>query len=220
MIYLITFIEGIITFISPCLLPMLPIYIAYFAGFGKKSRGQTLLSALAFILGFTLVFMAMGALAGSIGNLFIRYQGIINLVTGGLVIFIGLGYLGVLNIPFFQANIQTKNMENLTPLRSFLFGLVFSIAWTPCVGTFLGSALLQASQQAHFGRGMLMLLSYSLGLGIPFLLSAIFIDQLKSSFDWIKNNYDTISKISGGLLVLLGILMATGLLSRLLNYLA
>lgn len=100
---------------------------------------------------------------------------------------------------------------------SALFGVVFSIGWTPCVGAFLGSALMLASQQGHVAEGMLMLLVYSLGLGIPFLLSAALIGYLKSTFDWIKNHYRIINLISGGLLVLIGLLMATGTIGRLLS---
>jgi cytochrome c-type biogenesis protein len=102
-------------------------------------------------------------------------------------------------------------------LSAVTFGVVFSVGWTPCVGAFLGSALMLASQQGHVLEGMWMLLCYSLGLGIPFMISAVLIDKLKSAFSWIKAHYDVINKISGGLLVLVGILMATGLLGRFLT---
>ena len=101
-----------------------------------------------------------------------------------------------------------------------LFGMVFSLGWTPCVGAFLGSALMLASQQGHVVEGMLMLLAYSMGLGIPFLLSAVLIDYLKSAFNWIKRNYKTINLVSGGFLILVGVLMATGTLGRLLALLS
>ena len=99
---------------------------------------------------------------------------------------------------------------------ALLFGIVFSVGWTPCVGAFLGSALMLASQQGHVLEGMGMLLCYSLGLGIPFLLSAVLIDKLKGAFNWIKAHYDAVNKVCGGLLVLVGVLMATGTLGRLL----
>ena len=97
---------------------------------------------------------------------------------------------------------------------AFLFGVIFSVGWTPCVGAFLGSALMLASQQAHMAEGMVMLLAYSLGLGIPFVISAVLIDYLKSAFFWIKSHYGIINTVSGGLLVLIGILMATGTLGQ------
>ena len=103
---------------------------------------------------------------------------------------------------------------------ALLFGIVFSVGWTPCVGAFLGSALMQASQQGSTVTGMLMLLCYSLGLGIPFLLSAIVIDRLKSAFDWIKKHYNVINIISGSLLILVGLFMATGILGKFLNFLS
>ena len=103
---------------------------------------------------------------------------------------------------------------------ALLFGMIFSIGWTPCVGAFLGSALMLASQQAHAVEGMLMLLAYSLGLGIPFILSAVLIDYLKSAFNWIKKNYKVINTVSGILLVLIGVLMATGTLGWLLGLLS
>ena len=103
---------------------------------------------------------------------------------------------------------------------SVLFGMIFSVGWTPCVGAFLGSALMLASQQGHVAEGMLMLLAYSLGLGIPFVLSAVLIDYLKSAFNWIKKNYRVINMVSGGLLILVGVLMATGTLGRLLSLLS
>lgn len=103
---------------------------------------------------------------------------------------------------------------------AMIFGMIFSLGWTPCVGAFLGSALMLASQQGHVVQGMLMLLAYSLGLGIPFILSAVLIDYLKAAFNWIKKNYRVINAVSGGLLVFVGILMATGTLGRLVNLLS
>lgn len=218
--YVISFLEGIVTFISPCLLPMLPIYVSYFAGGGERSTAKTLKCALGFVLGFTAVFVAMGALAGTLGGFLIRYQTAVNLVLGGIVILFGLNYLGVLKLNLFRGMggaVQTGDMNFWSAL---VFGLVFSVGWTPCVGVFLGSALMLASQQGSAMIGTLMLLSYSAGLGVPFLISAVLIDQLKSAFGFIKRNYGIVNKICGGLLVAVGVLMATGLLTRMLNVLS
>ena len=215
--YMISFLEGIVTFISPCLLPMLPIYIGFFAGGGERSDRKTLTCASGFVLGFTAVFVAMGALAGTLGSFLIRYQTVVNLVLGGIVVLFGLNYLGVLNLNLFkgvQGNVKTRDMNFLS---AFLFGLVFSVGWTPCVGVFLGSALMLASQQGSALVGTLMLLCYSLGLGVPFLVSAVLIDQLKGAFTFIKHNYAVVNKVCGGLLVAVGVLMATGLLTKVLN---
>lgn len=138
-----------------------------------------------------------------------------------MVIFFGLNFLGVFRIQLFRGGSgRGVNTANLGFFSSALFGLVFSVGWTPCVGAFLGSALILASQQGHVAAGMAMLLAYSLGLGVPFLLSAVLIDRLKGAFDWIKRNYRIINLISGGLLVLVGILMATGTLGRLISLLS
>lgn len=217
--YLISFLEGIITFISPCLLPMLPIYISYFAGGGSRTPGKTLCCAGGFVLGFTVVFMAMGALAGTLGSFLIRYQTWVNLICGGVILLFGLNYLGVLKLNLFRGMQMGAKTADMNFGSAVLFGLVFSIGWTPCVGTFLGTALMMASQQGSALIGMGMLLSYSLGLGVPFLISAVLIDQLKSGFAFIKKHYQIINRICGGLLIVVGVLMATGVLNRLLNLL-
>lgn len=218
--YLISFLEGIITFISPCLLPMLPIYVSYFAGGQARSTGKTLKTALGFVLGFTLVFLAMGALAGTVGHFLKAHQTAVNLISGLIVICFGLNFLGVIRLNLFRGSGKTMDTRNLGFFSAMVFGVIFSLGWTPCVGAFLGSALLLASQQGHVAEGVLMLLAYSLGLGIPFLLSAVLIDKLKSTFDWIKSHYRIINLISGGLLILIGLLMATGTLGRLLMILS
>ncbi|MBQ5865079.1 MAG: sulfite exporter TauE/SafE family protein [Oscillospiraceae bacterium] len=216
--YIISFFEGILTFISPCLLPMLPVYISYFAG-GQQNSRKTLINALGFILGFTVVFTAMGALAGTLGSFLSKYQTVVNIVSGLIVIFFGLNFMGIIKLNLFKGSARMQT-GNLGFFSSLLFGMVFSIGWTPCVGAFLGSALMLASQQGHVLEGTLMLLSYSLGLGIPFLLSAVLIDQLKGAFNFIKRHYTLINYICGGLLVLMGILMATGILNDVLQSLA
>ena len=218
--YLISFLEGIITFISPCLLPMLPIYISYFAGGGERTTGRTLKNASGFVLGFTLVFVALGALAGTLGSFLTRYQTWVNVIGGGIVILFGLNYMGLLHLDFFRGSSHSVSRNNMGFLQAFLFGIVFSVGWTPCVGAFLGSALMLASQQGHVLEGMGMLLCYSLGLGIPFLMSAVLIDKLKGAFNFIKRHYALVNRICGGLLVLIGILMATGVLNTVLRSLS
>lgn len=218
--YFIAFLEGIITFISPCLLPMLPIYVSYFAGGSERSTGKTLKNALGFVAGFTVLFVAMGALAGTIGSFLTRYQTAVNIITGLIVIFFGLNFLGVFKLNLFKGMNNSVDVRNLGFFSSMLFGMVFSVGWTPCVGAFLGSALMLASQQGKTLTGVIMLLVYSLGLGIPFVVSALMIDKLKSAFDFIKRNYRVINIISGSLLVIVGILMMTGLMGRLIAVLA
>ena len=218
--YIISFLEGIITFVSPCLLPMIPIYVSYFAGGGERSRKKTFLGALGFVLGFTAVFMTLGALAGTIGSFLKQYQTAVNIISGLVVIFFGLNFLDVLKLNLFRGMTKTVRTDNMGFFSSMLFGMIFSIGWTPCVGAFLGSALMLASQQGHVLEGILMLLAYSIGLGIPFTLSAVLIDYLKTTFDFIKKHYQIINLISGIFLVLIGVLMATGTLGWLLGLLS
>ena len=193
---------------------MLPIYLSYFAGGGERSADKTLKGALGFVAGFTVVFVAMGALAGTVGSFLREYQAAVNMISGLIVVFFGLNFLGVFKLNLFKGSGYSVNTGTVGFFSAFVFGVVFSLGWTPCVGVFLGSALMLASQQAHMVEGMLMLLAYSLGLGIPFVLSAVLIDYLKSAFAWIKQNYGVINLISGGLLVMIGILMATGTLGH------
>ena len=215
--YLIAFLEGIITFISPCLLPMLPVYLLYFAGGGQRTTAKTVRGALGFVTGFTAVFMLLGALAGTVGGFLRQYAIAVNIVSGLIVILFGLNYLGLLRIKLFKGSSRSIQTDNMGFFSAVVFGVIFSIGWTPCVGAFLGSALMLASQQAHAVEGMLMLLAYSLGLGIPFVLCAVMVDYFKGAFDWIKSHYSVINRISGALLILIGILMATGLWDKLLG---
>ena len=210
--YLISFLEGIVTFLSPCLLPMLPIYISYFAGGGQRGTGKTVRCAV--------VFTAMGALAGSIGGLLVKYQRVVNLVSGIIVMVFGLNYLGLFHWNLFHGGSRVLDAQDMTFFSAALFGVIFSVGWTPCVGAFLGSALALAAQQGHVLEGMSMLLTYSLGLGIPFLISAVLIDGLKGAFDWVKRHYRVINLLSGCFLILVGALMASGLLGRLLRQLS
>ena len=221
MTFLITFLEGIVTFISPCLLPMLPIYLSYFAGGRPEDDPRsTVKNALGFVLGFTLVFVALGAFAGTVGALLRQYQTAVNLVSGLLVVLFGLNFLGVFQLNLFRGTRGFHREGEMGFPSALLFGLVFAVGWTPCVGAFLGSALMLASQQGHVLEGMLMLLVYSLGLGVPFLISAALIDYLKTAFDWIKRHYRVINLVCGIFLILVGVLMATGTLGRLLALLS
>ena len=218
--YLVSFLEGVITFVSPCLLPMIPIYVTYFAAGEEESSRTVLKNALGFVLGFTLVFVAMGALAGTVGSFFLQHRTALNVVCGAVVVLFGLYFLGFIKLNLFRGPKVSMQGKRLGFPSALLFGIVFSIGWTPCVGAFLGSALVLASQQGSALSGVLMLLCYSVGLGIPFVASALLIDKLKGAFDAIKRHYDTVTKVCGWLLVAIGVLMATGLWGDLLTLLS
>ncbi|MBR0211000.1 MAG: cytochrome c biogenesis protein CcdA [Oscillospiraceae bacterium] len=210
--YVITFLEGVVSFISPCMLPLLPLYVSYFAA-GEK-RG-TLLRAACFVAGFTVVFTVLGVFAGTVGAALARYRQVLNIVCGLIVALLGLGYLEVIPLPMFKGMAAGRRMES--GAAAFAFGVVYSVSLTPCVGAFLGSALMLASTSGGAVKGGVLLVVYSLGLGVPFLLSAALLQQLKGAFDWVKTHYRIINTVCGVGLIVLGVLMATGVLHRLLT---
>lgn len=211
--FLITFLEGVISFISPCMLPMLPVYISYFAG-GADKKHRVLARAAAFVLGFTVVFSLLGLFAGTLGAFLGKYQTAVNIVSGALVILFGLSYLEVIRLPFFKGMQRKGNAT--TVLSAFLFGVIYSVSLTPCVGAFLGSALSMAATSGTAFRGTLLLVVYSLGLGVPFLLSALLIEQLSGAFGFIKRHYRVINLVCGIFLIVVGILMMFGMMNALL----
>ncbi len=213
--YLITFLEGIISFISPCMLPMLPIYISYFAGNADK-KYHTFTRSAAFVLGFTLVFSLLGLFAGTLGGFLVQYRTAVNIVCGLLVITFGLSYLDVFRIPFFKG-IQGQHEIN-SMFSAFLFGVIYSVSLTPCVGAFLGSALMMASASGTAVQGVLLLTAYSLGMGIPFLISAVLIEKLNTAFSFIKKHYRIINLISGIFLIVTGIAIALGWMGKLMAF--
>lgn len=212
--YFIAFLEGIITFISPCILPMLPLYISYFAN-GENNKRKTFLNAIGFVLGFTIIFVVLGAFAGRIGGLLKKYETIVNMVTGGIVVVLGLNFCGLIKIGFLNGTKKLQvQIQNIHFVTSVLFGMIFAIGYTPCVGAFLGSALMMASQEGTMAAGILMLVIYSAGLGIPFIISALLLDRLKGTFQVIKKHYHVINIVSGVFLIIMGVLMMTGLFGR------
>lgn len=203
--YVITFIEGIASFISPCILPVIPIYISYFAT-ESKSMKRSIINSLGFVLGFSIIFMLLGVFAGSFGSVVHQYADYINILFGLFLVIIGLNYIGLLFIKFLNKTKGSKQKnKNLTFITSLLFGMIFSLSWTPCVGAFLSSALILASKTGSVLKGASLLLVYSLGLAIPFVVTTIFLERLKKIFDFIKKHYNIINKISGSILILSGL---------------
>lgn len=217
---LLTFIEGILAFISPCILPMLPVYLMYLAGDSKNKR---IFNTLAFIMGFTLVFVMLGATATGIGRLLDGNRTLLRRVGGVVIVMFGLNFMGVIKIGFLNSD-KRLSIEKLRGglFRSFLFGIVFSLGWSPCLGTFLGSALMLAGSSATILQGMFMLFVFSMGLGLPFFITAMIYAKLEDGFAFIKKHYNVINIVSGCLLVIIGMLMITnifGLYERLFNFL-
>lgn len=215
MVYLITFLEGFISFISPCMLPMIPIYITYFAG-DANQKNNTVINAIAFALGFTTIFCILGVFAGTIGGLLKEHQTIVNIICGIIVILFGLNYLEFIHIKIFKGTNQ-KKQKVVGIFSAFIFGVIFSINLTPCIGAFLGSALMMASVSGTVLKGVSLLFVYSLGLGIPIVISAILIKKLNSVFEFIKKHYKWINNVCGIFLILIGITMIFGIMSHFLH---
>lgn len=204
--YVFTFIEGIASFISPCLLPMLPIYISYFIGEDDKKTKKAILNSVGFVLGFTIVFLILSIFASSLGGMLSSYIKYVKIVFGILIILLGLNYMEILNLKFVnKSRVVNNSSKNLNFVKSIIFGILFSISWTPCIGTFLSSALLLIAKQQDFIKGLILMLLYSIGLGIPFVVSVVLIEKLKNAFNFIKKHYDKIKIISGIILIVMGI---------------
>lgn len=214
-------VEGVLTFISPCLLPMLPIYIAYLTGQtdkdSDKQKTSLLLQAIFFVLGFTIVFILMGIFVTTIGRFVLINRTLIHFIAGSFMILLGIDYLfgnPVMN----RLNIMPGS--SLKQSNSFVFGMIFSLTWTPCVGTFLASALSYAATSSSYLESVTLLLSFSFGLGIPFILSALLLNEMNHVLTWIKQRYRIIQTVSALFLIVMGISTMFGWLEMALIYLS
>ena len=204
--FLFTFLEGIASFISPCVLPMLPIYISYFAGKEDSKTSRALLNSIGFVIGNTIIFILFAIIASYAGALALGIQKYTKILFGVVIIILGLNYMGILKIKFLNKEIKIKKkIDDFTFFKTILFGMMFSISWTPCIGSFLGSALLLIANKQNILQGILLMLVYSIGFGIPFIISAVLIEKLKNFYNLIKKNYKTIKIISGIILIVMGV---------------
>jgi cytochrome c-type biogenesis protein len=215
------FTAGIISFISPCVLPLIPGYLSFISGVSmeemkgadKKSEAlkKVSLNTLFFVLGFSFVFTAMGASATFVGEFLLSKLSLFNKIAGVIIILLGLHIMGVFRIPFlnYEKRFHTRS-KPLSPLGSFVVGLAFAFGWTPCIGPILGGILALAANQDTMGKGIMLLSSYSLGLGIPFLVTAVSFNTFLGVFGWVKKHFRTIEIISGLLLVTIGFLIFIG----------
>ncbi len=225
------FTAGLFSFISPCVLPLVPAYLSYISGVsldamkGKSEEEgigrKVVINTLLFILGFTIVFCTLGATASFIGQYLILYKSNINIVGGILIIVLGLHLAGVYRIKWldYEKRIHVKE-KPLGMLGSLLVGAAFAFGWTPCIGPILSGILLIAADQKTIADGIFLLVVYSLGLGVPFLLTGIGLNYAISVFKIIKKHYRGIELASGVLLIFIGVLVATNQFSRLSAWLA
>ena len=236
LLYVKTFMEGLASFLSPCLLPLVPVYLSYFAGGNRNQPGQpdpadpadpagtasprghgrarTIWGVCGFMAGFTPIYMAMGAFAGWLGTWVADYPNLFNGITGAVVMGFGLAYLGVIRLPFLDRPFSVWRGRITGFLSAFLFGLAFAIGWSPCVTPFLAAAVSAASRQGSAFLGMTLMFSYAMGMGLPFLLSALAVERCKTAWTWVKRHYLTFNRVSGVFLLVMGILMFTGLMGR------
>ncbi|MBO5142900.1 MAG: cytochrome c biogenesis protein CcdA [Clostridia bacterium] len=204
--YLLIFLEGIASFISPCLLPMLPIYIAYFTGEKENNVKRAVFNSIGFVIGFTIIFLILSIFASQLGGFISQNMKYFKIVFGILIILFGLNYMELFKIKFLNKTNSIKfDTKNMNFIKAVLFGLIFSISWTPCIGTFLSSALLLIAKNQDMLKGIILILIYSIGLGIPFIVSTLLIEKLKGVFNFIKKNYNVIRKVSGILLIVMGL---------------
>ena len=206
--YIFTFLEGIASFISPCILPMLPIYISYFLGKDNKKTSKAVINSIGFVLGFTIIFILLSIFASSFGGVISENIKYFKIVFGIVIILLGLNYMELIKINFLnKTKMANKSGKDLNFIKAIVFGMLFSISWTPCIGTFLSSALLLIAKNQDMVKGIMLMIVYSIGLGIPFIISAALLEKLKEVFDFIKKHYGIIKKISGLILIIMGIYM-------------
>lgn len=220
----VAFSAGLLSFLSPCVLPLIPSYVTFITGLSlddvQKSRRAALTHSLLFVLGFTLIFLALGATATALGQL-LSYQRIwISRIGGVLIIVFGFYMLGVFNIGLFSRERRVHIADKpVGYLGTLLVGIAFGAGWTPCIGPILGSILTYAASSADLSRGLWLLLAYSLGLAVPFLLSAIAVERFLDFFTRMKRQMVWITRTSGVLMIVVGVLMVTNYFTILATYL-
>ncbi|MEX2323448.1 MAG: cytochrome c biogenesis protein CcdA [Acidimicrobiia bacterium] len=221
------FVFGVLSFLSPCVLPLLPGYLAMMSGYsvtevadGSVSTRRMLRVTLLFVLGFTVVFVALGATATAVGSSLLRNAIDIGRIAGWFVLAMGL-FLVVTGIwaPGFMMGLMRERRADVWPSRLGVWappvmGAAFGFAWTPCIGPTLGAILTVAGTQSTVAAGMVLLFAYSLGLGVPFVLAGVGIGRLYGAFEWLRRRARVISVVSGALLMAFGVLMITGGLFR------
>jgi len=221
---LIVFTAGLLSFLSPCVLPLIPGYIAFVSGlridqmtengWAAKEMASALLNSVMFVLGFSVVFVVLGASATMLGGFLIQRLPLLINISGVIIIFFGLQQSGLFNFDFMLATKQIDlPAEKLGLFKAPLLGAAFAFGWTPCVGPILAAILTYAATMDTVGKGVMLLMVYSAGLGIPFLLTTVAMKGFLKLFSKLKNYINLIQKFSGAILVLLGILMITGKLT-------
>ena len=209
---------GLVSFLSPCVLPLVPGYLGYVTGLSgvdlaaaeqqQEHRGRVLLGATLFVLGFTAVFVSEGAFFGSLGATLLEYQRTVDVVLGSLTVLLGLAFLGL--IPGMQREMRFHSLPKAGLAGAPVLGVIFGVGWTPCLGPTLGAVQSLAFREGSAGRGAFLTVGYCFGLGLPFLLTAVGFRRALGAFSSVKRHYDVVLRVGGGLLVVIGLLLVSG----------
>ena len=211
------FLAGVISFLSPCVLPIVPPYLAYMSGISLSEATDNnkavsiFLPAVFFVLGLSTVFLILGFTASALGTVFLSYQDTLITISGILVMGFGLHFLGILRIRFLEREARFEaSSQNGSAFGAYVLGLAFAFGWTPCIGPQLASILTLAASEGSVARGTTLLGVYALGLGVPFLLVALFLSRLSATLTWLKRHMQIIERLMGLLLWTIGLMMLTG----------
>ncbi|MHB0977725.1 MAG: cytochrome c biogenesis CcdA family protein [Candidatus Aquicultorales bacterium] len=215
---LVAFLAGFSSFVSPCVLPLIPGYLSFISGVSiedlGENRSKVLASSGLFVLGFAVIFVAMGASASVIGVFLNAYRPVIERISGVVIILFGLAVLGVIDLPLITGGGVKAGRKRFGLVGAVPLGMSFGIAWTPCVTYNLAPILLLASQATTVGRGALLLAFYAAGLGIPFILTGVFFSRAKGVLAWLARHRTAVTSVAGGLLIGMGLLLLSGKLSQ------
>nr|WP_154596356.1 cytochrome c biogenesis protein CcdA [Aeromicrobium senzhongii] len=204
---------GLVSFFSPCVVPLLPGYLSYVSGVAVTElesvrRRRIVLGAVLFVLGFSAVFVAGGALFGAVGQELLPYQREISIAAGVLLVVMGIAFLGF--VPLLQRDVRAHGVRRVGLLAAPVLGVVFGVGWTPCIGPTLTAVLALSANEATAGRGAFLTLVYCLGLGVPFVLAALFLSRFLRVTGWVRRHQRAVSVAGGVLLIVTGLLLATG----------
>lgn len=222
------FAAGVVSFLSPCVLPLIPGYLSFITGFSASelsdrsaSRRAVLVPSLLFVLGFSFVFVGLGASASVLGTVLIEYRTVLVQASGLLVFLLGFFMLGIIRLPWLygEARFELGRAKSFGVAASLVMGMAFAFGWTPCVGPILGSILALASTTGSVSSGVMLLLAYSLGLGVPFVATALLFGQLRGALSWLNRHSLVINRVAGVLLMVVGALIFSGQLARLAGWL-
>jgi len=222
------FTAGLLSFVSPCILPIIPGYLSYLTGLTiaelsdeERSLGEVLLPALMFVAGFSTVFVIFGATASVIGQVLLDYRDIVEKVAGVALVAFGVLMLGIIKVPWLygEARVDVARVRKFGSGAGFVMGMAFAAGWTPCVGPILGSILALASATGSVAQGALLLLAYSLGLGLPFIAVALLFGRVRPVLQWISRHALVLNRVAGAVLVGLGLLVFFGRLGTLSTWL-